>query len=75
MVMVGENKLKRGKGTKRKAVWGLSRTRYSKAFPTPPIFGLSHASMRLHAYVHTRMSGDADIGPYADILTDTDTYP
>jgi hypothetical protein len=31
--------------------------------------------MRLHAYAHTRMSGDADIGPYADILTDTDTYP
>lgn len=31
MAMVGENKLKRGKGTKRKTVWGLSRMRYSKS--------------------------------------------
>jgi hypothetical protein len=31
MAMVGENKMKGGKGTKRKAVWGLSRTRYSRS--------------------------------------------
>jgi len=31
--------------------------------------------MRLGAYAHARMSGDADIGLYPDILTDTDPYP